>query len=294
MVSRGRKGRAAHGDARAVVVLGRRSSARPLGSEGSALTRLVLLVLVAACSARTIESPGVWTESVVDLPQDAAEVISSVAALPECGAVPAQGVIEWGPRVTCGTPPEAAAGCAHPSEVPLRLEMVYLPSAWQGRDGEPVSPLAFQLCRICGYTDGPDADAQASACAMRAKILRSEARSLWEQDVVSPPTDTQQVIAAVGALPECGLLANGGVIHWRSVFSCGSPLPVAGCAYTGESPPRIEIGYTPSAWDGSQATPAISTLAHELCHVCGYQLGPERGEAAANDCALRAQALAGR
>ncbi len=289
MASRGRKERGA----RAVVAPGRCSSGDPRGNAASAPGRLVLLLLAAACSGEAGWPQGVWSESVTDLPQYTGEVVSSVAALPECGAVPANGLVEWRPQVTCGTPPEPASGCAHPSEDPLRIEVVYQPSAWDGRDGDPASPLAFQLCRICGYTDGPDADVQASACAMRAKLARSSAPSLWEQVVASPPTDTQQVIAAVEALPECGAVRSGGVIHWRRDLTCGSPAPVSGCTYPWDDPPRIEIVYTPSAWD-AEGTPGISTLAHELCHVCGYVEGPDRGEAAANDCASRAQALAGR
>jgi hypothetical protein len=70
---------------------------------------------------------------------------------------------------------------------------------------------------------------------------------------------------------------------------CGGPAPVAGCSYPFARPPRIEIVYVSSAWDRARINPHVSTLAHELCHVCGHLAEPD-----ADACALRAQAAAGR
>jgi hypothetical protein len=79
---------------------------------------------------------------------------------------------------------------------------------------------------------------------------------------VEPPADVQEVIDAVSALPECGSLQGGGVIHWHAVdFLCMS-IQVTGCAFPFEDPRRIEVVYRGSAWD--------SSLPHELCHLCGY------------------------
>ena len=107
---------------------------------------------------------------------------------------------------------------------------------------------------------------------------------------VEPPVDLQEVIDAVGALPECGSLEAGGVIHWHAIeFTCMDIL-VEGCAFPSEAPRRIEVVYHGSAWD--------SALPHELCHFCGYTDVEDFAEVEA--CAYRArqsrpapQALAG-
>ncbi len=47
------------------------------------------------------------------------------------------------------------------------------------------------------------------------------------------------------------------------------------------------------AWDGPPDKPRVSTLAHELCHICGYIDGPDR-EDQANACAMLARLAAGK
>jgi hypothetical protein len=116
----------------------------------------------------------------------------------------------------------------------------------------------------------------------------------WGEAVLEPPLDTEEVVAAVAALPECSAVRErGGLIHWRPLVFCGSAQPVSGCAYPGKDPPLIELTYRSSAWDGPPQSPLVSALAHELCHVCGYIDGPDR-EAQADACAMRARHLAGR
>jgi hypothetical protein len=109
----------------------------------------------------------------------------------------------------------------------------------------------------------------------------------WVETVADLPSSTMEVVDAVAALPECGgMRAGGGVIHWRAgALFCGGR-PTTGCTYASERPPRIEVSITPSAWDGADG---ISTLAHEVCHVCGYT-----DEIDASACARRAREITGR
>lgn len=116
----------------------------------------------------------------------------------------------------------------------------------------------------------------------------------WTETVFEPPLDTEEVVAAVGSLPECDAVrGRSGLIRWRPVVLCGTVQAVSGCAYPFLDPPVIELVYRPSAWDGPPQSPLVSALAHELCHVCGYVDGPDR-EAQADACAMRARHLAGR
>jgi hypothetical protein len=116
----------------------------------------------------------------------------------------------------------------------------------------------------------------------------------WSESVVELPRHTDEVVNAVASLPECGGVRHGGVIRWRARVTCnGSAAPVAGCAYPDRKPPLIEVVYQGSAWDGTPAMPEVSTLAHELCHVCGYVDGPD-AEAQADACAMRARSASGR
>jgi len=102
----------------------------------------------------------------------------------------------------------------------------------------------------------------------------------WRETVVDLPSATKAVVDAVAALPECGAIQVGGLIHWRAtMFLCGG-VPALGCSYPSAKPPLIEVAYSGSAWDGKDG---VSTLAHELCHVCGYT-----DETDASACALRA------
>jgi hypothetical protein len=120
---------------------------------------IALLLVLAGCS-----SSDRWSQTVVEVPQYADEVVNAVAALPECGAVRAGGEIRWRATVSCGSE-LFARGCSYPYREPILIEVVYAPNAWETPG---VSTLAHELCHVCGYTDGPDAEAQASACAMRA------------------------------------------------------------------------------------------------------------------------------
>jgi len=103
----------------------------------------------------------------------------------------------------------------------------------------------------------------------------------WTQSV-ELPVDVEEVIDAVSDLPECPQVATlSGVIYWVPVdFTCNG-IRVTGCSFPDENPPRIEVVANRSAWDTS--------LAHELCHICGYTGGPDRGEAEAEACAYRAR-----
>lgn len=120
--------------------------------------------------------------------------------------------------------------------------------------------------------------------ALVALLAGCASSDRWSQEVVELPLNASEVIDAVAAMPECEAVRGGGVIHWRAALTCGSPLPVNGCAYPFERPPRVEVVYEPSAL-GADGRPA--RLAHELCHVCGYL-----DEAEADACAFRATAAA--
>lgn len=132
------------------------------------MNRLALLLLLAGCSSGAAP----WSQSVVDLPYHADEVVKAVAALPECDAVRQGGVIHWrDSTLTCGGA-RTVSGCAHPFETPPRVDVVMRGDAWDGPPDKPeVSSLAHELCHVCGYVDGPDAEAQADSCAMRARLM---------------------------------------------------------------------------------------------------------------------------
>ena len=113
----------------------------------------------------------------------------------------------------------------------------------------------------------------------------------WKQTIEELPLDADEVVAAVASLPECEAVRRGGRIVWKPLVHCnGSPVPVSGCTYPTRDPPLVEIVYRTSAWDPPGPGSNIPTLAHELCHVCGYYGGPD-GEAQADACALRAWAM---
>jgi hypothetical protein len=128
----------------------------------------------------------------------------------------------------------------------------------------------------------------ASLALMLLGAACSRADGTWEQHLDGLPLHSTDVIAAVGALPECAdAIRSGGIIVWKPMVTCnGSPEPVSGCAHPFSDPPTIEIVYRTSAWDGTAERPSLSTLAHELCHVCGYT-----SEVEATACAQRAMAL---
>lgn len=267
---------------------------------------VALGMLLAGCTALE-PTPGPWVQTVVDLPANAAAVVDAVAALPECGTVCLGGRIEWRADFGCGSDlqcegPGAWAPCTFPHEPTPRIEVVMRSDAWEGAPWAPsLSPLAHALCHVCGYTDGPDREVQAEACARRARLRggsgcspSAPASLRWTQTTAELPAHAAEVVEAVAALPECRSVRAGGVIHWRNSVFCGTLVPSTACAYPFERPRRIEIVLRADAWAGTLAAPEVSTLAHELCHVCGYIEGPDRGEAAASACALRAARLAGR
>ena len=104
----------------------------------------------------------------------------------------------------------------------------------------------------------------------------------WQQQGWSElVAQSNAVLDAVDALPECaGLRSKGGIIHWQTQVSCGSPLPVIGCTYPRPRSPVVQVEFE-SAWGINH--PDKSTLAHELCHACGYT-----DEHEAEACAQRA------
>ncbi len=120
-----------------------------------------------------------------------------------------------------------------------------------------------------------------TAPVLLAAACSSSGPGAWTQ-TVQLPLDVQEVIDAVSALPECPQIATmDGVIHWVPVeFMCRDTY-AAGCSYPDEQPPRIVLVANRSAWDTS--------LAHELCHLCGYMGGPDLGETEAEACAYRAR-----
>jgi len=104
----------------------------------------------------------------------------------------------------------------------------------------------------------------------------------WIQ-TVEAPVRMVEVICAVAAMPECGEVRGGGAIRWRAgEFVCGpGDRPGCGCSWPREAPPRVEVAFQEDA--------ATSWLAHELCHVCGYE-----DQVEAEACAFRAlQTMAG-
>lgn len=116
----------------------------------------------------------------------------------------------------------------------------------------------------------------------------------WQQELDGLPLHADEVVAAVSSLPECSAaLARGGRIVWKPVVTCGSPAAVSGCSYPDANPPLVEVEYRQSAWDGPPSRPEVSTLAHELCHLCGYTDGVDY-QRQADACAMRARAVAGR
>ena len=123
-----------------------------------------------ACGGNGSAKTGAWSQS-IDLSRHAEEVIQAVAALPECDAVRQGGNIHWtDASLTCGSFAQVS-GCSYPSNSP-QVFVVMRGDAWDGPPKTPlVSSLAHELCHICGYTDGPDAEAQADSCAMRAKLI---------------------------------------------------------------------------------------------------------------------------
>lgn len=270
------------------------------------MRRLALAVMLAAC-ARSEPASGTWVQSVVELPANAAEVVDAVAALPECEALCQGGAIDWRAETACGADLScggsvAFSSCTFLREAPARIEVVMHADAWEGAPEHPaLSPLAHALCHVCGYLDGPDAEVQADACARRARLRQGSgcspaepASRRWTQATVDLPAHATEVVEAVASLPECVAVRQGGVIHWRSAVSCGTLIPSVACAYPFERPRRIEIVMRGDAWQGTPAAPEVSTLAHELCHICGYINGPDRGEAKASACAIRAAKRAGR
>ena len=90
------------------------------------------------------------------------------------------------------------------------------------------------------------------------------------------------MIAAVAKLPECAdLPSKPGKIQWQSEVFCGSGFqPVKGCTYP-TAHPVVQVIFQ-SAWGVD--SPENSTLAHELCHACGYT-----DEREASACAERAK-----
>lgn len=136
------------------------------------MNRLALLLLLAGCSSGAAP----WSQSMVDLPYHAEEVVKAVAALPECDAVRQGGIIHWrDSTLTCGGV-QGVSGCAHPFQNPPLVEVVMRGDAWDGPPSKvdpkvTISSLAHELCHVCGYTDGPDAEAQADSCAMRARLM---------------------------------------------------------------------------------------------------------------------------
>jgi hypothetical protein len=122
--------------------------------------------------------------------------------------------------------------------------------------------------------------------------------SHWSQKVEGLPLHAEEVVEAVASLPECGVLRKGGEVHWRASISCGQQgpvqVPISGCAHPDDDPPYVEVTMRVDAWEGTPDHPEIPTLAHELCHICGYTDGPDKGEKQADACAMRAKKAAGR
>ena len=104
----------------------------------------------------------------------------------------------------------------------------------------------------------------------------------WQQDMSALVAHGNAVLASVAALPECAdLPSKSGIIRWLPEVWCGQP--AQGCTYPTVNPIIVQV-IPQTAW-GIQ-NPDNSTLAHELCHVCGYpELGPE-----VDACAQRSRA----
>jgi len=111
------------------------------------------------------------------------------------------------------------------------------------------------------------------------------ASDTWQMDDSELIAQANAVIDSVAALPECAGVTQGGLIHWRAEMPLCPPYvgPARGCSHPGWNPRRIDV-VIQSAWNSSE-NPNLSTLAHELCHMCGYT-----DEREAEACAQRSHA----
>jgi hypothetical protein len=103
----------------------------------------------------------------------------------------------------------------------------------------------------------------------------------WPQDLTALVDHGNAVFASVAALPECAdLPSKTGTIRWLPSVWCGTE-PAVGCTYPDAHAIQVQV-IPQTAW-GVQ-NPDQSTLAHELCHACGY-----RDEREAEACAQRSR-----
>ncbi len=126
-----------------------------------------------------------------------------------------------------------------------------------------------------------------SATALLVPMLAGcqSSSDAWQQDVSELVAQGNAVIDSVASLPECATLRQGGLIHWRATVPPCPPYPgpVVGCARPDQNPRRVDVIFE-SAWNAT-VNPDKSTLAHELCHLCGYT-----DEREAEACAQRSHA----
>jgi hypothetical protein len=226
------------------------------------------LVLTMMLSASCLPEGHEWVQT-IETPPRTGDVISAVAAMPECGELRGGGTIRWrAGEFTCGPGERPATGCAWPGEARPRVDVAYCGDA-------AASSLAHQLCHLCGYED----DVETEACAFRARETMTDAQEppgAWDWSI-DFPVGVAEVIDAVSVMPDCASVGSGGVINWHSgdFFCVPNGAPAMGCAWLGTRPVIVDVAYRSHARD--------SALAHELCHVCGY-----RDEVAAEACAVRA------
>jgi len=93
------------------------------------------------------------------------------------------------------------------------------------------------------------------------------ASTSWKKDTSEIVAQANAVIESVASLPECSELRAGGLVHWRAVMPAGSAQDAGSTTFVAGRP-RIDL-VLESAWN-PLGNPDHSTLAHELCHVCGY------------------------
>lgn len=232
------------------------------------------LALLAGCAP----GAGGWDER-FEPPPGTAQVIEAAAALPACAELARGGVITWhAGEFMCGQ--TLAQGCAWPARRPAEIHvLVGFP---------PESPLAHELCHLCSRDGDPEATAEACAAQVRLRLgvldLPApppgpyQAAARWSERF-APPREVARVIEAVERMPECVAVRAGGELTWRTgPFTCRGALATS-CSDVGGEVTRVSVlGRCDRAQD--------TRLAHELCHVCGYQDDLE-----AEACAFRANHL---
>ena len=242
---------------------------------------LLLLVTAVGCGK---EVP--WDLDASELLVHGEAVIEAVASLPECSdAIRRGGKVLWRARVdfeTCSYLEDMARGCLHLDVDPPVLEVLFESawgpkSYWWDTSNPDRSTLATMLCRVCGYKGW-----EVGSCAERARaaFLTAGGRpggdkwlAAWQQDAAELGRQTEAVIAAVASVPPCrAAMERGGRIQWRAQLATCTPCSpyVLGCYEVGSEHARVDLVFE-SAYEPANRDPrGLSTLAHELCHVCGY------------------------